>query len=177
MADSLDELEQEAAERSRRTGRRGRNPGQPRHPRKTGTEDEAAKRRQELEERQRERERRREREADKTDPPPPPPPAPESEPEAASPPEPDTSGEGSEGRSGGKRAKRPKSMPFYPNPEHEAFLWRVIEAGSARQMRIPATAVLRLALTRLEEQMTPSEIVKAVGDSVQPDGKMGRPRL
>lgn len=171
MADSLEELEREAAERSRRGTGRGRDAGQSRNPRKTGSDDEAAKRRQALEDRQRERDRRRERDADRPEPPP----APEVEVET--PPEPDTSGEGNEERSGRRRAKRPKSIPFYPNPEHDAFLWRVIEAGSARQMRIPATAVLRLALTRLEEQMTPSEIVRAVGDSVQPDGKMGRPRL
>lgn len=68
-------------------------------------------------------------------------------------------------------------MPFYPNAEHEEFLWRITEAASARQKRIPSTAVLRLALTRLEQQMTPSEIVQALGNAEQPEGKMGRPRL
>ncbi|MFF4709598.1 hypothetical protein [Streptomyces sp. NPDC001297] len=82
-----------------------------------------------------------------------------------------------EGRTASQKKKRPTSIPFYPNPEHEAFLWRVTAVASERQKRIPATAVLRLALARLEQQMTPSEIVQMLGEVEQPGGRMGRPRL
>ncbi|MGW2724880.1 hypothetical protein [Streptomyces sp. NPDC001492] len=179
MSDSLDDLEREA--QSRKGRGRGRNAGASRNPRNTQDPDEATRRREELERarlareqrRQQEEEERRRREAEQ------PPGAgggDEGDPVPPSPPE-EVQGEESGSRGRRKRETRPKSMPFYPNPEHDAFLWRVTEAASARQKRIPATAVLRLALSRLEQQMTPSEIVQALGSADQPDGRMGRPRL
>lgn len=167
MDDSLDELDKEAQQRSGRG--RGRTAGESRNPRsrKPQGDDDAARRRAE---RDREREQRRDREeAEREDPP-----DTGSEADRQSPP-PQDEEVGEQGA--GRRRTRPKSIPFYPNPDHAAFLWRVTEAASARQKRIPSTAVLRLALTRLEEQMTPGEIVKILGESVQPEGKMGRPRL
>jgi len=174
MADSLDALEEEAAARRKRGA--GREAGEPRFPRKKSQQD-AAARSDELQKRERERERRRQQ-AQATEKP-----APDSEPPPASDPQPAPRREEAPTQTvteaapkTGKRA-RPTSMPFYPNPEHEAFLWSVTEAAAARQLRIPATAVLRLALSRLQEQMTPSEIVRELGSSVHPEGKMGRPRL
>ncbi|MEV0012719.1 hypothetical protein [Streptomyces sp. NPDC047973] len=75
-----------------------------------------------------------------------------------------------------KKQTRPKSIPFYPNPEDEDFLWAVAEAATARREKVPATAVLRLALRRLSDQMTPSEVVRALSGPVQTEGKSGRPR-
>lgn len=80
-----------------------------------------------------------------------------------------------EGRRGNKRP-RPKAIPFYPDPGDEDFLWQVTEAGAARQERIPHTAVLRLALRRLAEEMKPSDVVRELGGPVQSTGKRGRPR-
>ncbi|MGW1674616.1 hypothetical protein [Streptomyces sp. NPDC002324] len=164
----MDDLENEAAARRRGDGGR-RNAGESRNPRKSASEASETVRREELARREQERlkreQERRQREEKpeglsvKEEPAPPPSPStPETEAAAD------------------KKQQRPKSMPFYPNPEHETFLWRVTEAGAARQERIPATAVLRLALTRLEQQMTPGEIVQLLGEAVQPAGKMGRPR-
>ncbi|MDX2841024.1 hypothetical protein PV377_18945 [Streptomyces ipomoeae] len=83
--------------------------------------------------------------------------------------------EGPEERRGNKRP-RPKAIPFYPDPGDEDFLWQVTEAGAARQERIPHTAVLRLALRRLAEEMKPSDVVRELGGPVQSTGKRGRPR-
>ena len=163
-ADSLDDLENEAGKR-RRAGR-GRNPGEPRFPRTAKPDDAEARRREEAQRRADEREKRLRAEREQ--------PAPSEPVQVPDEPLPPATDENSSTRT---KAKRPKSMPFYPNPEHEAFLWRITEAASARQKRIPATAVLRLALARLEEQMTPSEIVQLLGNAEQTDGKMGRPRL
>ncbi|WP_158713510.1 hypothetical protein [Streptomyces sp. NRRL F-525] len=80
-----------------------------------------------------------------------------------------------EERRGGTRP-RPKAIPFYPDPPDEDFLWQVTEAGASRQERIPHTAVLRLALRRLAEEMTPSDVVRELGGPVQSTGKRGRPR-
>ncbi|WP_328484835.1 hypothetical protein OHS71_41145 (plasmid) [Streptomyces sp. NBC_00377] len=80
-----------------------------------------------------------------------------------------------EGRRGNKRP-RPKAIPFYPDPGDEDFLWQVTEAGAARQERIPHTAVLRLALRRLAEEMKPSDVVRELGGPVPSTGKRGRPR-
>lgn len=77
---------------------------------------------------------------------------------------------------GGAGKKRPTSIPFYPDPDNENFLWEIAQAAAARREKIPATAVLRLALRRLEQSMTPSEIVRELGGAVQSGGKMGRPR-
>lgn len=165
MASSLDDLENEAAARRRGDGGR-RTAGESRNPRKPASE---AARREELARREKERQQREEarRRSEAT-----PEVLPAKE-ETASPPPP-SKPEITEAVD--KKSSRPKSIPFYPNPEHESFLWRVTEAGAARQERIPATAVLRLALTRLEQQMTPGEIVQMLGEPVQPTGKMGRPR-
>ncbi|WP_329151238.1 hypothetical protein OG275_38075 (plasmid) [Streptomyces niveus] len=76
----------------------------------------------------------------------------------------------------GKARSRPASTPFYPDPDNEEFLWTVAEAATARREKIPATAVLRLALRRLADQMTPSEVVRALSGPVQTEGKIGRPR-
>lgn len=78
---------------------------------------------------------------------------------------------------GRKKAARPTSMPFYPDPDNEEFLWAVAEAATSRRVKVPATAVLRLALRRLEQDMTPSEIVRVLSGPVRTEGKMGRPRL
>jgi hypothetical protein len=170
MDNSLDALEQEAAARRKK----GRQAGEPRFPRKPSkpqqNDDATGRAAEELQRRDEERRRRREAdtEAERSQPEPPPELQRGEQGETQDSPEVPSSKR--------KRA-RPTSMPFYPNPEHEAFLWSVTEAGAARQLRIPATAVLRLALSRLEEQMTPSEIVRELGNSVQPEGKMGRPRL
>ncbi|MFC8670823.1 hypothetical protein [Streptomyces sp. NPDC057199] len=166
--DGLDDLENQA-ERRRRGAAPPRNPKPTRETGQQKAERLERERQQREESRRQEEERReeedRQAEAEKA--------AREAEAAAR---EPKASGDG---KGSGSRPKvaRPKSMPFYPNPEHETFLWSIREAAASRQQAVPATAVLRLALTRLEEQMTPSEIVKALGSAVQPEGKMGRPRL
>lgn len=168
MADSVDELEQEAERRrQRRAG--SRNPGTSRFPRNPkppeGEEGNQDGREPERTARDAEREARRlaKQKAEQVE-------------AATVEPGPVPEAPASVVVEDAKR-KRPKSIPFYPNPEHDAFLWRVIETASARHMRIPATAVLRLALSRLEEQMTPGDIVRLLGEAEQPKNKMGRPRL
>lgn len=147
MGNPLDELEEEARKRSKGAGR---SPGGSRRPRKAPTAEELAER--EAERLRREERRQSEEEQarrDAADVPPPP---------------------------AAQKAGRPKSIPFYPNPEDEEFLWVVAEAAIARREKVPATAVLRLALRRLSDQMTPSEVVRALSGPVQTEGKMGRPR-
>lgn len=162
MSNPLEELEEQADAR-RRTGRQ---PGGSRNPRRksTGGDDAKTKAAAELAAREKEAERRRaERVAEEKAPA-------DSGPTAD---EPDGSPEPPNPE---PLSKRPKSMPFYPNPEDEDFLWQVQEAAIARREKIPATAVLRFALRRLSDQMTPSEIVRALSGPVQTRGKMGRPR-
>lgn len=153
MADPFAELDQDAQARKRGS----RNPGSSRNPRKLPTPEEV--------QRQRDEERAR-READRRSPEP----APQPEPEPAQAPQPDAA-PASPGR-----GRKTRSIPFYPDPDNEDFLWRVAEAATARREKIPAVAVLRFAMRRLEQQMTPSEIVQALGGPVQTKGKMGRPR-
>ncbi|MEU0670895.1 hypothetical protein ABZ508_34230 [Streptomyces lavendulocolor] len=167
MSNPLEQLEEDASARKRT----GRQPGGSRNPRrKPASEDDVkAKAAAELAAREKEAERRRaEREAEEkaaarkgptVD-------EPEGSQEPPAPP-PDP---------GPPPSKRPKSMPFYPNPEDEDFLWQVQEAATARREKIPATAILRFALRRLSDQMTPSEIVRALSGPVQTRGKTGRPR-
>ncbi|WTD07596.1 hypothetical protein OH717_34075 (plasmid) [Streptomyces albidoflavus] len=167
--DPLEQLEAEAAARKRA----GRQPGGSRNPRrrKSSSGDAQAKAAAELAARQAEAERRK-REAEETE-------AAAREAEEPAKPDPSPAPEGparSQGSPDPASGKRPKAIPFYPNPEHDEFLWQVQEAATARREKIPATAVLRLALRRLSEQMTPSEIVRALGGPVQTQGKMGRPR-
>lgn len=168
--DPLEQLEAEADARKRA----GRQPGGSRNPRrrKSSSGDAQTKAAAELAARQAEAERRK-REAEETE---------AAAREAEEPAKPEASSPAPEGpaRSQGSpdpaSGKRPKAIPFYPNPEHDEFLWQVQEAATVRREKIPATAVLRLALRRLSEQMTPSEIVRALGGPVQTQGKMGRPR-
>lgn len=172
MSNPLDQLEEEANARKRS----GRTPGGSRNPRRKPADegDAKAKAAARLAARQKEAERRaREREAEEN-------PAGENpvkddgstadEPaggqEPPAPPSPEPMA----------KRQRPKSTPFYPNPEDEEFLWQVQEAATARREKIPATAVLRFALRRLSDQMSPSEIVRALSGPVQTQGKMGRPR-
>ncbi|MFD6917940.1 hypothetical protein [Streptomyces virginiae] len=161
MSNPLDQLEEDASARKRR----GRHPGGSRHPRgKQAADDAKAKAAAELKARQEEADRRaREREAEETE-------------AANSGPTAEGAGEPQDPPAPERLSKRPKSMPFYPNPEDEDFLWQVQEAAIARREKIPATAVLRFALRRLSDQMTPSEIVRALSGPVQTQGKMGRPR-
>ncbi|WP_037859670.1 hypothetical protein [Streptomyces sp. NRRL F-5065] len=162
MSNPLEELEEQADARKRT----GRQPGGSRNPRRkpTGGDDVKTKAAAELAAREKEAERRRaEREAEEKAPADSGPTA--DEPDGSQgPPEPEP------------LSKRPKSTPFYPNPEDEDFLWQVHEAATARREKIPTTAVLRFALRRLSDQMTPSEIVRALSGPVQTRGKMGRPR-
>ncbi|MER7049914.1 hypothetical protein [Streptomyces jumonjinensis] len=146
--DGLDDLDQEAE------GRRQRRAAPSRRSRPPKSDEERRQERERLDEERRERERR-EREANESKPEP----VPEPTPVPA-----------------GKKRDRPPSIPFYPDPENEEFLWTVAEAATARREKIPATAVLRLAMRRLSQQMTPSEIVRELSGPVQTGGKMGRPR-
>lgn len=158
----LDQLEEEASARKRT----GRQPGGSRNPRRkpTGVDDTKDKAAAELAAREAEAERRaREREA-------------EEQATADNGPTAEEPGGSQKSPDPEPPSKRPKSMPFYPNPEDEDFLWQVQEAAIARREKIPATAVLRFALRRLSDQMTPSEIVRALSGPVQTRGKMGRPR-
>lgn len=161
MANPLDELEKQAEER-----RKGRNPGGSRNPRKPAPSPEEIAASRETERVQRE-ERRLAEEA-------------EAARLAKDADEARRAAEDKESETddGGKRGKRvrPASTPFYPDPDNEEFLWSVAEAATARREKIPATAVLRLALRRLEQQMTPSEVVRELSGPVQTTGKMGRPR-
>lgn len=147
MTNPLDELETQAKNRQRR----GRQPGGSRNPRPRPTEDELRAR--EEEQRRRRQEREQAETTGQADILPEPP---VSEPQP--------------------KRSRPKSMPFYPNPEDEQLLWSVAEVAAARHERIPATSVLRFALRRLSDQMTAGEIVRALSGPVQTEGKMGRPR-
>ncbi|MGW3201930.1 hypothetical protein ACWDBD_46940 [Streptomyces sp. NPDC001118] len=169
-ADGLDELEQQAAQRRRR------NPNPPRNPRPKETaeakaerlrkeqqaREEARRRREEDERRRREEEERECRGADRpsgeTD----------AEPPAdAEPPE--------ESPTGGQRL-RPKSIPFYYDESNEEFLWQIAQEAAARREKVPAAAVLRLAMRRLQDQMTPARIVQELGGPSPTTGKRGRPR-
>jgi len=71
---------------------------------------------------------------------------------------------------------RPKSIPFYLDPDNDDFLWEIAKAAVVRQEKIPATAVLRLALRRLQDQMSPERIVQELSVPVPTEGKKGRPR-
>ena len=180
--DGLDQLDEKASRRVRSAGpsRRSRNKdAEAERQRREQEEREAArKRREEEAERTRvEEERRaaeeaeakrradaeRQHEAEGT------PSAQEAEVESA-PPAP-SSGGSEEGR------RRPKSTPFYPDPDNEDFLWQIAEVAASRQVRIPSTAVLRLALRRLQDQMSPERIVQQLEAPVPTEGKRGRPRL
>ncbi len=71
---------------------------------------------------------------------------------------------------------RPKSIPFYLDQDNEDFLWEIAKEAVERQEKIPATAVLRLALRRLQDQMSPARIVQELSVPVPTEGKKGRPR-
>ncbi|MER6845802.1 hypothetical protein [Streptomyces platensis] len=163
--DGLDELEREAQDRKRRKGREA---GTSRNPRqRPKVEEERQRRAAEAKKREEERQERRRREAEQLSDPEPPPVGPE----------PDGQDEG-EGESDAppKRRTRPASTPFYPDPDNEAFLWAIQSEAVKHREKIPATAVIRLALRRLQDQKTPAEIVQELGGPVQTKGKMGRPR-
>ncbi|MFI9041633.1 hypothetical protein [Streptomyces sp. NPDC053726] len=151
---AADALDTEAAGR-----RRGRNPGGSRtaNRRAKTAQERAAAREEERQERQKAAEKKAE----------------EEKAETAGPKD-----EQQEPAQDNRRAKqiRPKAIPFYPDPSDETFLWQVTQAGAARQERIPHTAVLRLALRRLANEMQPDDIVRELGGPVQSTGKRGRPR-
>ncbi|MGX1976844.1 hypothetical protein [Streptomyces kronopolitis] len=161
----MDELELEAQGRKRRKGREAGTSRNPRS-RQSKTEEERQRRAAEAKKREEERQERRRREEDQRSDPEPPPTTPEPD-----------------GREGGedesdhpKKRKRPASTPFYPDPDNEAFLWAIQSEAVKHREKIPATAVIRLALRRLRDQKTPAEIVQELGGPVQTNGKMGRPR-
>ncbi|MFD8146131.1 hypothetical protein [Streptomyces sp. NPDC059708] len=161
MPDALDQMNQQAEDRKRGTG--NRSPGATRNSREAERQRRQAEREKAAQE-----EAAREKAARE-----------EAEREKAAREEAERESKGSANPQGAVTAKvrtRPTSMPFYPDSENEEFLWQVREAATARREQIPATAVLRLALRRLEQQMTPSEIVRELGGPVQTTGRMGRPR-
>ncbi|MGW2793629.1 hypothetical protein ACWC9H_27370 [Streptomyces sp. NPDC001251] len=158
MADPLDELEREAAARSRRSAGTSRNAVSPEE---RAARQRAAREAREAQAAKRDAERRARAQRPVED-----------QEQGAGP----AQAEADEPRTPRPKKARPTSIPFYPESDNEEFLWRVQEAATARREKIPATAVLRLALRRLEQQMTPGDIVRELGGPVQTTGKMGRPR-
>ena|SRR5579884_647766 len=171
----LEELEAEAARRRRRE------PGAPRNPRTRTTAEERRqeaeeRRREELEQRERERREREQREEERL----------RAEEEAArqaaeaesEPPEreAEASSEAEQDRSSQPQRGRTPSIPFYYDPENEAFLWEIQQEAVSRRVKVPASAVLRLAMRRLQDQMPPARIVQELSGPPETTGKRGRPR-
>jgi hypothetical protein len=173
MADGLEELEERANAR-----RRGRQPGGSRNARNR-EEEERKRREKELEERERERKRRAEeerrredqerqaQEAEAEDLPPEPEPEPETEPEPESP---------NWNAGGAAPRRRPPSIPFYYDSDNESFLWEITQEAASRRTKVPVSAVLRLAMRRLQDQMPVERIVQELGGPSPVTGKRGRPR-
>ncbi|MFD0409960.1 hypothetical protein [Kitasatospora sp. NPDC127116] len=162
MPNGLDEVEQAAEAR-----RRSRTPGGSRNPRTRERGGEHGGASEAAEQREKERQARRQEPvagagpvstgepAATSEPAPVPEPVPASEP---------------------AKSTRPKSIPFYPDADNTDFLWQIAKAAVDRQEKIPATAILRLALRRLQDQMTPERIVRELGGPVVTEGRPGRPR-
>jgi hypothetical protein len=172
MADGLDELEEQASSR-----RRGRNPGGSRNKRNRAEEErqrreqELAVREQERKRREEERQRREEeerlrREEEERQ-------ERETEVRYQSDPEPELSDRST---AGAATRRRPPSIPFYYDPDNEEFLWEITEVAAARRTKVPASAVLRLAMRRLQDQMPVERIVQELGGPSPVTGKRGRPR-
>lgn len=169
MADGLDDLEKQAEERRAR----GRKPGGSRHPRPTKEEREAraadARQVRDAERKRREEERRQEAEAAAKR-------QAEADAEAAR-----TRAEQDEATPDvpadtHKKRPRPDSQTWYPDPDNVEFLWAITEAATTQREKVPATAVIRFALRRLQDQMAPGRIVQELSGPVQTEGKLGRPR-
>lgn len=172
MTNGLDDIDKDAEERRRRTGKR--NPGGPRRPRKTREEREAEEKAAQ-DQREAERQARKaaaeeaarkaaEEEAARR----------AAEEEAAT--EESAKEEAAPKAKPGAKRTRPPSIPFYYDEDNMDFLWRIADAATAMRSKVPNAAVLRLALRRLEQEMTPREIVQELSGPVQTEGKLGRPR-
>ncbi|GGX36671.1 hypothetical protein [Streptomyces chryseus] len=166
MPDAIDALEEDA-NRRQRSGKRQQST--PRNPRKLPTEEELQAREEERQRRRSSEEGQKEPAATSA--------ASGSTPEADAAERNDDQGdEPNADEAPAKKRPRPASQTWYPEEDNEEFLWQVAQEATARREKVPATAVIRLALRRLEDQMTPAKIVQELGGSVQTQGKRGRPR-
>jgi hypothetical protein len=164
MADGLEELEERANAR-----RRGRQPGGSRNARNR-EEEERKRREKELEERERERKRRAEEERRRED-------QERQAQEAEAEPEPEPESEPPNWNAGGAAPRRrPPSIPFYYDSDNESFLWEITQEAASRRTKVPVSAVLRLAMRRLQDQMSVERIVQELGGPSPVTGKRGRPR-
>ncbi|MFD3685465.1 hypothetical protein ACFWTE_11670 [Nocardiopsis sp. NPDC058631] len=81
------------------------------------------------------------------------------------------------GRSDATRAKRAPSVEAYLDEPLMDWLWQVEAEAVGQRMRSVNSPVVRLALRRLQEQMSPAEVVQALRENKPaPTGKPGRPR-
>ena len=68
-------------------------------------------------------------------------------------------------------------MEAYLDQELLDWLWQVEAAAVAQRMRSTNSPVIRLALHRLREEMSPEEVVRALQENAPaPTGRPGRPR-
>lgn len=80
-------------------------------------------------------------------------------------------------RSDAARARRTPSIEAYLDEELVDWLWQVESAAVAQRMRSVNSPVIRLALRRLQQQMSPEEIVRSLQENAPPStGRPGRPR-
>ena len=81
------------------------------------------------------------------------------------------------GRSDARRSKRTPSVETSLDEELLDWLWQVEAAAVAQRMRSVNSPVMRLALRRLREQMSPEEVVQVLRENPpKPTGRPGRPR-
>jgi hypothetical protein len=80
-------------------------------------------------------------------------------------------------RSDATRAKRAPSVEAYLDEDLMDWLWQVEAAAVGQRMRSVNSPVVRLALRRLQQQMSPEEVVQALRENAPaPTGRPGRPR-